>query len=205
MSETSSFKGPNPWVGVIAGAAIMAGGWYLNLNNIPDLHALEEQGIPVNLGKAIATLGVLLILFPVVRLFFIDPLHDAIQERTSNLESTFAEAADLRARMTEMKADYEQRLAKTEAEAREKIQATVKEAQAIRTQLVAEATAKADAIVKQAREEVEADRNRVLTELRLHVVDLSLAAASKVVGENMDSERNRKLVENFIDTVEAKA
>jgi F0F1-type ATP synthase membrane subunit b/b' len=33
-------------------------------------------------------------------------------------------------------------------------------------------------------------------------VDLALSAAEKVIGENMNSDRNRKLVEDFINKVE---
>jgi hypothetical protein len=33
-------------------------------------------------------------------------------------------------------------------------------------------------------------------------VDLTLAAAERVIGENMTTERNRRLVEDFIEKVE---
>ena len=41
-----------------------------------------------------------------------------------------------------------------------------------------------------------------MKDLRLQVVDLTLAAAEKVIGENMNDERNRRLVTDFIDKVE---
>ncbi|HVL38306.1 MAG TPA: hypothetical protein VM328_02840, partial [Fimbriimonadaceae bacterium] len=68
--------------------------------------------------------------------------------------------------------------------------------------LMAEANAKADALVKRAEEEIEQQKNRALTEMRLEVVNLTLAATEKILGENIDNDRNRRLVQEFIDKVE---
>jgi F-type H+-transporting ATPase subunit b len=166
---------------------------------------LEGQGIPLDFGKTIGTIGVFLILFPVIKSFFIKPLQDAIQERNSDLERTFTEAENLRTEMERMKSDYDRRLAESEANAREQIQSQIREAQNLRSSLMAEAATRADALVQQATAEIEAEKQKVLVELRTHVVDLALAAAEKVVGENMDSERNRRLVDDYINSVEVVA
>ena len=92
-----------------------------------------------------------------------------------------------------------------EADARAQIQAQIKEAQQLRQTLMSEAAAKADELVKRASQEIEAEKGRVMGELRLGVVNLTLAATEKLLGENMDSAKNRKLVEDFIDKVEVKA
>jgi F-type H+-transporting ATPase subunit b len=150
----------------------------------------------------LATIGVFLILFQVLKFFFFQPLHDAIKGRTEELESTFAEAENLRAEMTKMKSDYEARLASTEASAREQIQASVKEAQALAATLRAEAQGRADSMVASAQQEIEAEKSKLLIELRTHVVDLAIAGAQKVIGANMDTDANRRLVQEFIDKVE---
>ena len=40
-------------------------------------------------------------------------------------------------------------------------------------------------------------------ELRRAAVDLAIAGASKVVEENLDSDKNRKLVESFLSSLSA--
>jgi len=122
--------------------------------------------------------------------------------RNQELETTFSDAEQLRTQMQTMKADYEARLTQTEAEAREQIQSQIKEAQNLRQQLMSEATQKADAMVRQAQLEIDQEKLNAISAIRTHVVDLSLAAAEKVIGENMDTEKNRRLVAEFIDTVE---
>lgn len=67
---------------------------------------------------------------------------------------------------------------------------------------MADASAEADAMVKKAQQEIEQEKYRVMAELRLAVVDLTLSATEKVLGENVDTDKNRRLVKDFIDKVE---
>ncbi len=195
-------------VRTVVGLALMAGGTYLSQHaaDIPALsfqHALEKQGIPLDLGITAATIGVFLLLFPIIRFFYIVPLESAIRERNEQLERTFSEAEELRSEMARLRSEYEERIAQTEAEARAQIQQQIREAQQMRTQLMAEAAERAEELLARAREEIERERQKVLAELQLRVVDLSLSAAEKVVGANLDTEQNRKLVSEFIGKVEA--
>lgn len=160
------------------------------------------QGIDFNFGKTVTMIGVVLALFPVIDSLYLSKLKAAIDERNNELEKTFAEAEALRSEMAALRSDYEARLKATEADAREKIQAQIKEAQTLRQTLMAEAAAKADEYLKKAQEEIEQEKNRVLVELRVSVVDLTLKATEKVLGENMDSDKNRRLVNEFIEKVE---
>lgn len=191
---------------VVFGLAFAFGGFYVSTKvDIPFQDTLVAQGIPLDLGKTIAMIGMFLFLFPLLNFFYFKPLSTAIHDRTSELEKTFSEAEDLRAEMKQTRADYEKRLAQTEAEAREQIQAQIKEAQQLRQTLMSEATAKADEMVRRATQEIEAEKIRVMSDLRLGVVNLTLAATEKLLGENVDSVTNRRLVEEFIDKIEVKA
>jgi F-type H+-transporting ATPase subunit b len=187
-------------INFVAGAILIAvGATVLKDFQVP------VPGLDLNLGITLAMIGMMLVLFPVIKMFYTAPLEEAIHERNSSLEKTFAEAEELRETMNKMRADYERKLAQTEAEAREQIQAQIKEAQQLRQTLMGEATAKADELVRRANQEIEAERSRVMSELRLEVVNLTLAATEKLLGENVDSAKNRKLVEEFIDKIEVKA
>lgn len=204
MSKSDNSSSAGKYIGIVIGLVMMIGGWYLSkqMHGNEFLTKLEEQGIPLDPGKTISAIGVFLILFPVIRSFFINPLTDAIDERTSNLERTFSEAEDLRSEMTKMKQEYEQRLAQTEASAREQIQAQIREATNLRQTLMAEATSKADEMVRKAQEEIALEKDKVMTALRLEVVNLTLGATEKILGQSMDDEKNRRLVQEFIEKAE---
>ncbi|MES1228304.1 MAG: F0F1 ATP synthase subunit B [Armatimonadota bacterium] len=194
---------------LIIGLILMVGGMWLSTSEqgksmLSFQAKLAEMGIPLDLGKTVAIIGVFLILFPVIDLFFLRPLQEAIGNRTRELESTFTEAESLRSQMGQLKTDYEQRLAKTEADAREQIQAQIKEAQELKKSLTADAVAKTEEMKRVAEAEIEAQKKQVLGELRVHVATLSLQASEKIMKENMDNDRNRKLIDDFLSTVEVK-
>jgi len=46
-----------------------------------------------------------------------------------------------------------------------------------------------------------AEREKALAELRGEAVELSLAAASKVLEKNLDSEADRRLVREYLDSL----
>ena len=190
-------KAGAPWLGYVVGLILLVVG-----ATIGQAWEVPVPGIPLNLGKTVAMIGILLILFPIVRMFYTEPLAQAIQERNTHLENTFSEAENLRTEMTQLRTDYERRLNETEARARDQIQSQIKEAQNLRQQLMSEATERADEMVRRAQEEIAAERDKLIADLRTHVGDLTLAAAERVIGENMTTERNRKLVEDFIEKVE---
>jgi len=190
----------------IIGIVLMVAGMFVSNN----FHGVWETltkatGVPLDLGKTIATIGVLIRIFPIVRVFFIDPLREAIENRTNELERTFSEAENLRAEMTTLKSDYEKRLAATEASAREQIQAQIREAQQMRQQLMSDASQQAEEMKKRALDEISAERDRIIADLRLQTVNLTLAATERILGENVDDARNRKLIEEFIDKAEVPA
>lgn len=189
------------WIIAIVITAILWG-----LSAMPFIDQANQAQILVQLGlnlrTALIQMGAVVLMFPVIDIFFLQPLREAMFERTKRIEDTYTEVEQLRDQMNQMKTDYEQRLSETEAEAREQIQAQVREAQKLRSDLMAEAEQKRDELIKKATEEIEAEKVRVMADLRMEVVNLTLTATEKVLGENMSSDRNRKLVEDFINTVE---
>ncbi|ARU39938.1 ATP synthase F0 subunit B [Armatimonadetes bacterium Uphvl-Ar1] len=209
MSQIEAKQGPSATsiIGMIVfGAILMVAGFWAYTNG--SFKAVEgplaDQGIPLAFGKTIASFGVLLILFKVLHIFFFAPLDEAITNRTKELEHTFGEAESLRSEMTQLKSDYEKRLTETEANAREQIQAQIKEAQDLKKELMADAQRKAEEYKQQAIAEIESEKRKALTDLRVHVTNLSLQATEKLLTENVDNDRNRRIIDDFLATVEVK-
>jgi len=57
-------------------------------------------------------------------------------------------------------------------------------------------------LLERARREIASERERAVVELRREAVDLSLAAASKLIGERLTAESDRKLIESYLATLE---
>jgi F-type H+-transporting ATPase subunit b len=192
---------------LIIGAIFIGLGWMITSSGAA--HSLEESiqtsvGIHIEFGKLLGTIGIFIAMFKVIDLFFLQPLFDAINARTTSLENTFGEAESLRTEMTQLKSDYEKRISETEANAREQIQAQIKEAQDLKRELMADATRKADEYKNQAMAEIDAEKRKALTDLRVHVTNLSLQATEKLLTENVDNDRNRKIIDEFLAGVQVK-
>jgi F-type H+-transporting ATPase subunit b len=57
-------------------------------------------------------------------------------------------------------------------------------------------------LLARARREIAAERDRAVAELRREAVDLSLAAASKLVGQRLDGDADRKIVLDYLATLD---
>ncbi len=57
-------------------------------------------------------------------------------------------------------------------------------------------------MLNRAKREIAAERDKAVAELRQEAVDLSLAAASRLIDSNLDDEANRKLVVDYLDSLE---
>ena len=64
------------------------------------------------------------------------------------------------------------------------------------------ARAEQEQLLERARKEIEEEKEKALLALRREAVDLSIAAASKVIEQNLDSAANRKLVVEYLASLE---
>ncbi len=142
-----------------------------------------------------------LILIWLLNRYLSKPILNVIESRQTDIRTTYDQLDADRAAMERARAEYEQRLAGIENDARERISAAVKEAQALRGSIIADAQKQAESIVETGRADLERERTRTFLELRQDVVNLAIQAAERVVGESMNDERQRRLVDQFISGV----
>jgi F-type H+-transporting ATPase subunit b len=70
-----------------------------------------------------------------------------------------------------------------------------------RTEIVAEARAEAEKVTNRARDEINAEKERAMAELRTVVADLALEAAGRLVRAEMGTATQRRLVDDFLAEV----
>ena len=66
---------------------------------------------------------------------------------------------------------------------------------------MAELRAQLEQMRERAAADITAEKERALAEVREQVADLALLAAARVVGETMNTERERRLVQEFLAQV----
>ncbi len=121
-----------------------------------------------------------------------------IEEREARIQGQIAAAEQANAEAQRLLADYQGQLAKAKTEAQELLAQGKQAGEKLREELVAKGRAEQEELLERARREISLERDRAVAELRREAVELSIAAASKVVARNLDTEADRKLVQEFI-------
>jgi F-type H+-transporting ATPase subunit b len=142
-----------------------------------------------------------ILLLLLLKRFLWQPVTGYLQQRQADIAQTYDKVEQTRQEMERLRSEYEQRLANIEAEARAQIQQAVKEAQQMREQILAEARQQAEKMVRDAEETIRYEREKALAEMRTQVVELTLLATSRILQEDVDDARHRKMVQDFIDQV----
>ena len=139
------------------------------------------------------------ILYFALKKFLFKPITEFMENRTKKIEDSIQTAKQKNAEADNIKKDYEIKL----LTAREQADSIVKEAKgrAIREyeSLIIQAKVESQGLIDRAIADIELERQQMIKEIRNEVASLALAAASKVIEANMDSEKNRALVEKFIN------
>lgn len=141
----------------------------------------------------------LLVLYWFLRKFLFKPVTKVMSNRTNSIRESLENAEKQKTEAFELKQKYENQI-RAAREDGEKIIAEAR-AKADREQasIIAAARQESEDILSKAREEIEHERVQMFKEVKGQVAGIALAAASKVLEANMDTEANKILVDKFID------
>ncbi len=157
----------------------------------------------INLGLLIVQILAFVIVFLSLQAWVYKPMVEMISKR----RKTIAQGLEDARVAAEARADAEKEAAKILAEAQAQASKVVGEAtdraQSAAKDVRAAAEADAAKIRASAQAEAEAERNRVLGDLRGQVAALSIAAAQKLIGDALDEKRQHQLLDEFFSGVKA--
>ena len=76
-----------------------------------------------------------------------------------------------------------------------------KKAEKVYDEIVSEAKSEANLIIERANTEIEREKEKAAYTVRKEAVDLALEISKKIIEKNIDEERNRQLINEFISEV----
>lgn len=144
-----------------------------------------------------------LILFVLLRIFLFKPINKMMNERTESIQKDIDDAEKAKAEAEELRQQYESSISEAKEQANSIIRKAYDDAEAERAAIISRSHEEADEIVSAAGETIENERRRVLQQAHTEIADLAIEAASKIIGANLDDEKNRKLVDEFLFQEEA--
>lgn len=158
-----------------------------------------------NYGLMVWTLVIFLILLFVLSKFAFKPIIAAVEAREQALEDAINSAKRDREEAALLLAQHRAALDASRGEGQKLIADARAAAERVRTELVEQAHAEQAKMLERARAEIDAERAKAIAELRKEAVDLAILGAGKVIGQNLDRDANRKLVESFLASVSTSA
>jgi F-type H+-transporting ATPase subunit b len=161
------------------------------------------EGLGINLGYLIVQILALTILVVLLRGWLYTPVVKVLEDRKARIAKGLEDARQ--AALARDNADEEAKTvldnARAEA-AKLRSEATV-QSEETAAGITARANEEAKEIITAARADAEEERNRILADLRSQVATISLAAASKLVGESLDEKRQHEIIADFFAAVPA--
>ncbi len=156
----------------------------------------------VNGGLMIWTLVIFGILLLVLRRFAWPVVLGAVRDREKALEDQIAAAERNRAESARLLEEHKQLLAEARTSAHALIADAKGMAEKERAVALEKTRAEQEELLARARREIGAERDRAVQELRREAVDLSLAAAGRLIGQRLESDADRDLVMKYLTTLE---
>ena len=130
------------------------------------------------------------------------PVLRMAERRERAIEAGLKQAQEAEKRLADVQAQVEELLEDARAQAREIAARAHREAAAEADELRARAHEDAKALVERAQADIIAERDRALRELRTQFGALVVAAAARVLGEAVDADAHRRLIESSLQSLE---
>jgi F-type H+-transporting ATPase subunit b len=128
-------------------------------------------------------------------------LRKSVEAREQRIAGDLEAAESAKTEAQQQQEEYKKQIADARGEANRIIEEARQSDEQVRKDLIAKAETEAAQVVSRAQEQLEAERNRTVTELQSTIGDLAIELAGKVVGRSLDNPTQRELVDAYIKEV----
>jgi F-type H+-transporting ATPase subunit b len=165
-------------------------------------HDTASPGLmSIQLNLMFWTLIIFVILWFLLQKFAFPAILGMVEKREQALEEAIQSAKRDREEAARILAEHRSQLEGARGESQRLIADARAVAEKMRAELLEKTRQDQQDMIERARRDIGAERDKAIVELRREAVDLAIAGASKVVEENLDNEKNRKLVESFLSSL----
>ena len=95
--------------------------------------------------------------------------------------------------------EYKRQLEEAKSQAAQIVADAKKTGEAVKADMTEKAQAESAAMIEKARAAIEAEKKAAISELQGSVADLSISVASRVIGNDLNDDEHRKIVERYVN------
>ena len=168
--------------------------------------ALAEEGVGADIlipkpAEFIPALIAFLVIWIVLAKLVWPQVLSMMDKRQEKIKEDLDAAEKSRLDAAESAKPYEQKIVDAHRQADEIISKAKKEAEEERSAILAKAQKEAADVIAKAHGAVDSERHKAMIELSGSVVDLSVEIATKIIGNDLSVEQQRKLAEKYLAEV----
>ena len=168
-------------------------------------HEVQLSPFAGNIGNAVWTLAIFLIVVILLGKFAWGPVLSLLQQREEFIHKSLSDAKHDRDAAEARLKEYGAKLQSAQREALGIIEEARRDAERLREELRERAKTEADTMIRNAERQVQLETSRALQQIRKEAVDLSVTIASKLLQRNISKDDNEKLISDALKQMESKA
>ena len=157
--------------------------------------------LEVHGGLLAWTVVTFLILLVILKKVAWGPILSVLESREAEIRDALNSAAIAREDAEKASRDYEKLVKKARADAQQIVADGKAAGERVKNDIETAASGKADEIIEKAKAQIDVEREKAIQEIKSSVVDLSMDAAARVIEKNLESEDNRKLVNQALEGI----
>jgi F-type H+-transporting ATPase subunit b len=164
-------------------------------------HAASGSLISIQTNLMFWTLIIFAIVYFILSRYAFKPITAAVEAREKALEEAIEGAKRDREAAAQLLREQQAAIEAARGDAQKLIGEGRSVAEKVRADMIETTRKEQQDMLERARREIETEKTRAVNELRKEAVDLALAGASKVIEQNLESDKNRKLIESYLGQI----
>jgi len=177
----------------------------LSLTAAAQEHEATLSPFAGNVGNAVWTLVIFVIVVIVLGKFAWGPVLSLLQQREEFIHRSLSDAKRDRDEAEARLKEYAAKLQSAQREAVAILEEARRDSERLREELRGRAKTEAETLIKNAERQVQLETSRALQQIRQEAVDLSVSIASRLLQRNISKEDNEKLISDALKQIESSA
>jgi len=154
----------------------------------------------IDMSQSIATIINFILLLAVVTYFLFKPVQKILNSREQDISNRIEKTKHDEKRVEALKTENDQLLKESKEKGRA-IEGYKIKAEKVSDEIINDAKKEASQIEERSKNEIRLEREKASDEMKRQIIDLSLLMSSKALGENIDEEKHKQLIKEFITKV----
>lgn len=157
--------------------------------------------LSVNPGLIIWTIIIFILLLILLRKIAWKPLIKALNNREETINAALENAEKQRKETEELLEKNKKLFAEANANSMKIINDGKEAAGKIKDDIISKANAESKKMIEQAKKEIELQKESVMEKIKDEIADVAIKAAEKIIVDNLDSKKQKKVIDEFIKKI----